>query len=193
MESLRRGLAGALAAGLIATATPAMAAELDIAQSWEHFTKTCGQMLSDPDAYLASLPEKGSKGQALTSTAPDDSFQVAEYQNGPVNEQMHLAHFEGYSWVTCHIQINSVSVKGVDAQEAALREVLSGAENMVLAGGKVERNYASLYAGLLEISNAEIVQFTASGVFDNPELHAEGELDGEGFYANVEGRVAPSE
>ncbi|MEM1299045.1 MAG: hypothetical protein AAGH68_07160 [Pseudomonadota bacterium] len=190
MTILRKALSVSVLACCV---TPASAEEMDIAQSWEHFTTTCGQMLSDPDAYLANLPEKGSKGQKLTSTAADDSFQVAEYQNGPVNEQMHLAHFEGYSWVTCHIQINSVSVKGVDAQEAALREVLSEAENVVLAGGKVERNYTSLYAGLLEVANAEIVQFTAVGVFDNPELHAEGELDGEGFYANVEGRVTPSE
>jgi hypothetical protein len=153
------------------------------------FSQTCGRFFDDPEAYLADLPEQGSQGQSLSATSADGAFTVSEYQNGLFHENMHVARFGDHAWITCHILVTSVSDKSVDEQERLFRSAVSQSPDAIMAGGKVERNYTMQYAGALEISTAEIAQFTVAGVLERSGLYAEVELDGEGFYAFVSGRV----
>ncbi|KRS19057.1 hypothetical protein [Roseovarius indicus] len=106
----------------------------------ERFTKTCTQVLGDPDAYLAGIETPGPAGERVTSVSPDKKLVSVYARDGTTYDEVEL-HIVG------NRQVRDCSVigefHGADTEELAgqFRQMVESREGLTISGGHAPQDY----------------------------------------------------
>ncbi len=161
---------------------------ITIEDGWARFVDLCGLVLSDPDAYVAGLPDVGPLGEKVRTDYSDGLLVITDLQNGRINESVHVSRFGSVVHADCHFNFRPANFSDKDTANREFADLLAVMESLNYVGCYGNRQLPGVINGA-SVFDVDGYQYQIINVWGRRDISVQVTISDHSFYAGVTGAV----